>query len=319
MIEIVFTESACGSLKIAQSYGKGEYHGGCIGVMIHHSDGREPTQEEIDAEIKKAEAQEREKWEQAIPMGGTARDVYGLPLGLSFGDIRDPLSVEERLKAMRVLYSFWDADLETQSREQLTEAAEALETIKERVAAGEDARIWYSDTPDELCGFYWLMDQLRNLPKDHGRLYTIKQLKFEEIGEEIRMNNGWGGIEPGQFHRYLPLAAEISDFQCRYFGNAWRELQQENSLIRACINGRLSSAPEDLFDFYIQREIDAQPDEFREAKVVGGILGKYEPGIGDGYIHYRIDKLVQNGTLTALTAPGEGEPGYWRTLKKVKP
>ena len=53
MLEIVFTDSACGSLKAAQSFGKGKYRGGCIGIFISRGDGTKPTQEEINEETKK--------------------------------------------------------------------------------------------------------------------------------------------------------------------------------------------------------------------------------------------------------------------------
>ncbi len=36
MIEIVFGESACGSLKIAQTYGKGKYRGSAVSVFMRH-------------------------------------------------------------------------------------------------------------------------------------------------------------------------------------------------------------------------------------------------------------------------------------------
>ena len=48
MLEIVFSESACGALKLAQRYGAGEYHGGAIGVIARNEDGSEPSQEELD-------------------------------------------------------------------------------------------------------------------------------------------------------------------------------------------------------------------------------------------------------------------------------
>lgn len=47
MIEVVFSESAYGSLRIAQSYGMGEYHGGATSVMILKKDGSRPTQEKM--------------------------------------------------------------------------------------------------------------------------------------------------------------------------------------------------------------------------------------------------------------------------------
>ena len=47
MIEIVFGESACGSLKIAQTYGKGKYRGSAISVFIRHENGSVPSSNEM--------------------------------------------------------------------------------------------------------------------------------------------------------------------------------------------------------------------------------------------------------------------------------
>ena len=48
MLEIVFSESACGALKLAQRYGEGRYRGGAIGVIARNEDNSEPSQEELD-------------------------------------------------------------------------------------------------------------------------------------------------------------------------------------------------------------------------------------------------------------------------------
>ncbi len=47
MIEIVFGESACGSLKIAQTYGKGKYRGSAVSVFMRHEDGSVPSSDEM--------------------------------------------------------------------------------------------------------------------------------------------------------------------------------------------------------------------------------------------------------------------------------
>ena len=46
MVEIVFSESACGSLKIAQTYGRGKYRGSAISVFIRHENGSVPSSNE---------------------------------------------------------------------------------------------------------------------------------------------------------------------------------------------------------------------------------------------------------------------------------
>lgn len=77
MIHIVFSESACGSLKIAQHYGKGKYQEGCIGIIISHADGSKPTKEEIKTARQEAKEKARLEWESAIPLCGKTTDIYG--------------------------------------------------------------------------------------------------------------------------------------------------------------------------------------------------------------------------------------------------
>ncbi len=48
MVEIVFSESACGSLKIAQTYGKGKYRGSAVSIFMRHEDGSVPSSDEIE-------------------------------------------------------------------------------------------------------------------------------------------------------------------------------------------------------------------------------------------------------------------------------
>lgn len=316
MIEIAFTESAGGGLKLAQRFGKGKYHSGCIGVILHHEDGSEPTQEEIAQARQRAEQQHKKAWEKAIPLDGWPGDVYCFSLGLSYGDIREPMCVEDRLEALKALYGFWDEQIEQDLREQLNKIRSDLNELRDRICAGEDIRIWYSHIPDELCGFYWLMDELRHLPEKHGTICAIRQPEYEEKEDSIVSYSGWGEVEPGHFGAFTHLAEPVSDRMRKIYSNSWRMIQEENTEIRAYINGGLRSAPEDLYDHFIRMEMKKMPDEFKEAVVIGNVLGKHTPGIGDGYLHLRIEKMVQNGDLIPLTHSREGEPGYWRTLKK---
>jgi len=67
MIEIVFGESACGSLKIAQTYGKGKYRGSAVSIFMRHEDGSVPSSDEMKKAQLQAQEQERIAWENAIP------------------------------------------------------------------------------------------------------------------------------------------------------------------------------------------------------------------------------------------------------------
>ena len=43
MIEIVFGESACGSLKIAQTYVNVKYRGSAVSIFMRHEEGSGPS------------------------------------------------------------------------------------------------------------------------------------------------------------------------------------------------------------------------------------------------------------------------------------
>ena len=91
MVEIVFSESACGSLKIAQTYGRGKYRGSAISVFIRHENGSVPSSNEMKEAQLQAQEQECIAWENAIPLGGKSSDVYCFDMALSVGDISDTL------------------------------------------------------------------------------------------------------------------------------------------------------------------------------------------------------------------------------------
>ena len=72
MLEIVFNESAAGSLKCG--IGRGIECGGVTAIAILHEDGRPATEEEREAarkELAEREARDRRKRAQAIPLDGS--------------------------------------------------------------------------------------------------------------------------------------------------------------------------------------------------------------------------------------------------------
>ena len=105
MVEIVFSESACGSLKIAQTYGRGKYRGSAISVFIRHENGSVPSSNEMKEAQLQAQEQECIAWENAIPLGGKSSDVYCFDMALSVGDISDNEIGEQRKNVLKKMLS----------------------------------------------------------------------------------------------------------------------------------------------------------------------------------------------------------------------
>lgn len=319
MIEILFGDSACGSLKMAQSYGKGEYQGGgAVGVLISHEDGRKPTKKEIDAIRREYEERERSAWESAVPLGGRSSDIYGFWLMLSMGDISENQPDVERMKVLERVYSiFPDSDGQRTAREMLKKVNENLKAVRERVDLGEPVRIWYSNQPDEMCGLYWFMHQLNEWKVSDGQVCIVKLPEWEEdANRTIVRKTNWGETHPGEWHKYIELQKNVSSVFIRDCASHWGELQRENAPLRIVLNGQLVSASEKTYDDLIISEINAEGDEFREAMIIGRILGKYRLGISDSLISFRIGEMISGGKLTVVSEAGEDMPVYHRQLKK---
>lgn len=318
MIEILFSDSACGSLKMAQHYGKGKYQGGYIGVFISHKDGSKPSRKEIKAVKQEAEEKERLAWENATPLGGNPSDIYGFSLMLSVGDISEEHSGIKRMQTLEHLYSNYpNNEGHHAAQEILKRTKENLKTVKERIAAGESLRVWYSNQPDEMCGFYWFMWQLNQWKVYDGQVNIVRLPEWEavEIGNIVRRSN-WGEVVPGEWYRYLELQRIVPPVFIKSCSSHWQGLQEENAPLRAVLNGQLVSVSEKLYDNFILREIAAESEVFQEAMIIGRVLGKYQLGISDSWVAFRIEEMVSDGKLIVVSAADKDMPAYHRILKK---
>ncbi len=73
------------------------------------------------------------------------------------------------------------------------------------------------------------------------------------------------------------------------------------------LNGQLVSLPEDVYDSFIFREIEAEPEVFREAEVIGRVLGKYQLGLGTDGSPPALG-MIRAGMLEPVTQPEQGIP-----------
>lgn len=318
MIEIVFSESACGSLKAAQHYGEGKYQDGYVDVLVSHSDGSRPTKEEIEVAQRKADERARLAWESAVPLGGNPADIYGFNLVLSIGDISENQPGIRRKQVLEHLYSVYPNGEGQQAAEDIFKRVnESLKTVRERAVARESIRIWYSNQPDEMCGLYWFMEQLNQWAVQGEKVSMVKLPEWEadDNGNIVRRNS-WSEVPPEEWHRYLAVQRPALPVFCQSCASYWRRLQKEDAPLRAMLNGQLASMPETLYDDFIIREIAAEDETFQEAMVVGRVLGKYQLGIGDSWVALRIEEMIHTGKVESVTVASEDMPIYRRLLKK---
>jgi len=312
MLEAVFGSSAAGSMSVAMM-GRTGYIGGAVSVIIRKSDGRKPSRAEIRKAQQEAELRERLGWAEAVPLEGRREDILSFNLLLSVGAIDEAGVGPIRKSVLCSLYS----DSTNEVERLMEEAQKNLSVLMERAGKGESVRVWSSGNPDEACGLCWLMEQMRPIGFEKLDITLVRLPAFLERPDgSIVRYTAWGDVEPYQLGRMALSGEKLSVHIIRMLANRWKQLQQDNSPLRAVLNGRIVSASESLYDSYILQEIAVQNHEFHEAAVVGNVIGKYRLGIGDGWIALRIDQFIHDGLLEPVTQAGRGSPAYRRILRK---
>lgn len=319
MVEVVFGASACGSLRQAQHYGKGTWHNPVLGVVLGSTDGQPPSKEELRAAQRRAVERSRREWEEAVPLGGDPRDIYCLELALSMGDISEEMPGLRRRQGLEKLIrgSVPEEEARKQVQRLWEESQEALSAVIARSTAGETVRVWYSQQPDELCGMYFLLERLESAGAT-GPVSLVELPQWEERPDDTLVHRiSWGEVGPGEWGRLAAAAYTPSPVRRHFFANCWRDLRWKNAPLRAVVNGQLMGVPADFYDGFIRWAIASTDREFRQAHVIGEVLGR-GPHIGDTWVALRMEEMIRAGLLEVVSqAPPEG-PVYHRILRRTE-
>ena len=307
MVHVVFSASEKGSLRVALS---GPESAAAVAVIGGPGGPLGRLAAKREAARLKQQSVER------LPLEGTPADVVCLPLALSVGDISEAEPGEKRKAQLAGLWAMTPAENEDFAEKTLEEARHALETLRRRAGTGETVRVWQSPGADAACGIRFLAAWLRPLGFDKLAVERVRLPEFEARADGTAVRyDGWGEVEPWHWAALAdpePLAAPVLNA----LALEWAMLQAQNAPLRAVVNGRPVSVPEDFYDSFVRDVLRAQPKEFREAEAIGTLLATLRPGISDGFAARRIEALVQAGLLEAMSSPAPGRPVYDRVLRK---
>lgn len=277
MIEVLFGESEAASMKAAKNI-----------TIIGKTDG--PTSVFI-AGKKKPPERESAGWIQ-----GTAEEVICLAFMLDIGDIKEEPDSRYRKELIYTMYSQeqWGKDPEMDA--ELRNAAEfyagELERLKEYLEDGETIRIWYSDAPYSMCGFYYLCSLLGGYDNE---VKTVRLPEYRVMSGSIASSRSWGDVAAEEFAGYLPYEKGLSKEEVRMYAFLWSELKEDNSYLRAVVNGKLIGVPEDYYDFLIWKRLTEEP--VKEARLIGDLLLRYPVGISDWWYAKRINYYIEQGRI----------------------
>lgn len=294
MIEVLFAESESGSMKAAKSTILKWETGGPTSVFL--------------AGKKKPPKREHTGW-----IEGTSEEVICLGFMLDIGNIQEEIDSLYRKKLIYDMYAQeqWGKDLEMDM--ELRSLAEIyvreMQRLKEYLEEGETIRIWYSDAAYSICGFYHLCSIFS---KYKNQLRIVKLPQYVVRGNVIVSYKNWGEVAAEEFAGFLQYEKELSREEVRMYQSMWHELQEDNSPLRASINGELVGVPEDFYDFLIWKRLTQKP--IKEARLIGDILGNYPVNMVDSWYAKRINYHIAQGKIKVVE---ESEGSYARLICRI--
>ena len=172
----------------------------------------------------------------------------------------------------------------------------------------ETVWIWMGQNAHDVCGYYWLMSQLKEY---HGRidvLYLNNLPFFNEKGNIFYPTRLYE-IQPKEFLKAKKLARPITLSEFEVDPDEWKKICSENAMVQFLEGGKKLVGKEiDFYDKDILNHVPKDPQKL--TRVISNTLNKMLVKTGDVFLVWRIRELAAEGKLQVM---GDWTKG-WKEL-----
>jgi hypothetical protein len=169
--------------------------------------------------------------------------------------------------------------------------ADLLERLSEN--ENEIVWIWAAQNKHDVCGYYWLMSQLKEW---QGRIYILylNNLPFINDKGSIFYPEWLSAIPPKEFLKARKLARPITLSEFEVDPDEWTRLQNEEKGVRVLEGGKkLSQYDYDYYDADLKKYITAEWQ--KASRIIHNFLNKNKQTTGDAYLLWRLKGLLAAG------------------------
>lgn len=184
---------------------------------------------------------------------------------------------------------------------------ETVKSIKEKLEAdpGEQVWIWMGQNQHDVCGYYWLMPQLKTY---QGRIMVLYMNNLPFINEKGQLfYPSWlYEIQPKEFLKAKKLSRPITASEFEVDPDEWKKLMEENAPVRILEGGKkIVGKEESFYDNEILKNVTA---EWQKAtRVLTNTLNRMKIKTGDLFLMRRIKQLITDGKIEVT---GDMEKGW---------
>jgi hypothetical protein len=159
----------------------------------------------------------------------------------------------------------------------------------------EELWIWIGQNQHDVCGYYWLISQLKEY---QGRIVVLyfNNLPFINEKGQIFYPTVLHEIQPKEFLKAKKLNRKVTLSEFEVDPDEWKKLCNENALIRILEGGKKIVGKEE--DFYDKDILSGISNEWQKGnKAMQSILGKMKIKTGDVFLLWRMKKLAEEGKI----------------------
>lgn len=170
-----------------------------------------------------------------------------------------------------------------------------IKTLEEN--SEEQLWIWMAQNQHDVCGYYWLMPQLRAF---QGRVHVLYMNNLPFINEkgQIFYPVWLSEIQPKEFLKAKKLARPITLSEFEIDPDEWNKLMQENALVRILEGGKkITGKAVDFYDAEILKNITGGWQKI--SRVLQNTLNRMKIKTGDVFVMWRIKTMIEEGALVA--------------------
>jgi len=159
----------------------------------------------------------------------------------------------------------------------------------------EEVWIWMGQNAHDVCGYYWLMSQLKNYQSRIHVLY-LNNLPFINEKGLIFYPQHLHQIQAKEFLKAKKLARPITLSEFEVDPDEWKKLCNENAIVRFLEGGKKIISKEE--SFYDKDILNVITSEFQKLnKILQHTLNKMTVKTGDAFLVWRIRKFIEEDKL----------------------
>lgn len=180
--------------------------------------------------------------------------------------------------------------------------AELIQKLEENPE--EQIWIWMGQNQHDVCGYYWLMSQLKNY---QGRVMVLYMNNLPFINEKGHLfYPSWlHEIQPREFLKAKKLCRPITLSEFEIDPDEWKRITEENAVVRMLEGGKKILGKEETFyDGEILKNITGEWQ--KSWRVLSNTLNRMKIKTGDVFVMWRLKKLIADGRVEVVGEPGKG-------------